>query len=47
MLDQVEKCRLRPVDVFEDDDDGLSSSLELEQLPRAPEDLVHWVSGFS
>jgi hypothetical protein len=47
MPDQVEKCRLRPVDVFEDDDEGLSSSLELEQLPRAPEHLVQRVVGFS
>src|SRR5438093_620388 len=42
VLDQVEEGRFRPVNIFEDDDKRPPARLELEQLPRSPEDLVEW-----
>ena len=40
MLDELEECQLRPVDVVEVDNEGLPGRLSREQLPRCPEDLV-------
>ena len=40
MLDQVEECRIRPVDVFEHDDHRPPPRLGLEQLAECPGDLA-------
>ena len=40
VLDHVEKRRLRPVDVLEDQHDGMLACHRLEQPPHGPEDLL-------
>jgi hypothetical protein len=40
VVDQVEECRLRPVDVVEHDDDGGLGGRGLEELAEAPRDLL-------
>jgi hypothetical protein len=40
MLEQIEECRLRPVDVVEDDDQRAVGGEGLEEPPDGPEALV-------
>ena len=40
MVDQLQECRLGPVDVLEDDDERAFSSELLEQLADTPKELL-------